>query len=85
MARANPKAWFTSPIARITYRSVDKQAHYQARFRPFFPTWQGAHGWMLSKARDRVRRIERDLASAKRHLSKIEAMAEPSEKTEIED
>lgn len=79
MAKANPKAWFTSPIAKITYRSVDKQAQTQARFRPYFTTWHGAHGWMLAKARDQVRRLERELASAKRHLSKVEAMTEPSE------
>lgn len=79
MAKANPKAWFTSPIAKITYGKVDKWAKYSERLRPFFPTWKEAHAWMLAKAQGRAKAAERELASAKKHLAKIEAMIEPVE------
>lgn len=78
MAKANPKAWFTSPIAKITYKSVDKHAHYQERFRPFFPTWAEAHAWMLEKAKTELLRAERDAKRARRFLEKVQALKEPS-------
>lgn len=78
MAKANPKAWFTSPVAKITYRSVDKWAKYNERFRPFFPTWRGAHDWMLDTAKERLTKAGRELASARRSLEKISAMKEPA-------
>ena len=78
MAKANPKAYFTSPIAKISYRSVDKWAKYNERFRPYFPTWGEAHGWMVSTAKERLQRAEREIASARRSLEKISAMKEPT-------
>lgn len=80
MAKANPKAWFTSPIAKVTYRSVDKWARYNERFRPFFPTWGEAHAWMLEKAEDRAKKAEREYKSAVRHLAKIKEMQAPDRK-----
>jgi hypothetical protein len=77
MAKANPKAWFTSPIAKITYRSVDKWARYQERFRPFFPTWKEAHDWMLAKAEERLKSAQRELKRATTQLAKLKAMEEP--------
>lgn len=77
MPKANPKAWFTSPISKITYRSVDKHARYAERFRPFFPTWKEAHDWMLNKAQERAQKAERELISARRALIKIKAMEPP--------
>lgn len=77
MAKANPKAWFTSPIAKITYKPVDKHARQQERFRPFFPTWSQAHDWMMAKADDRLKRARAELKSATAYHAKIEAMVEP--------
>lgn len=77
MAKANPKAWFTSPIAKITYRSVDKWAKYNEKFRPYFPTWKEAHDWMLAKAEDRFKRAQAELNSATMHRMKLKAMEEP--------
>jgi len=79
MAKANPKAWFVGPIAKITYTKVDKWARRNEQYRPFFPTWKGAHDWMLKTAGDRVKRLERELASAKRHLDKVKVMTDPGE------
>lgn len=77
MARANPKAWFTSPIAKITYKKVDKWARIYERSRPFFPTWKEVHDWMLRNAIDKVKRLERELVSARRHLDKVKMMTDP--------
>ena len=77
MPKANPKAWFTSPIAKITFRSVDKWSEHNRKFRPYFPTWREAHVWMMVKATDRLKRAERELKSAARSLEKIKAMKEP--------
>jgi|UPI0004A3B398 hypothetical protein len=77
MAKANPKAWFTSPIAKITYRSVDKWARYQERFRPFFPTWKEAHDWMMAKAEERLKIAQKELKRATTQLAKLKAMEEP--------
>lgn len=79
MAKANPKAYFTSPIAKISYRSVDKWAKYAEKFKPFFPTWRGAHDWMFDKAKDRLKKAERELVNARRSLDKIKAMKEPTQ------
>ncbi len=84
MAKPNPKAWFTSPIAKITYRKVDKYARMQESWRPFFPTWAEAHGWMLTQASDKVKRLERELAGAKRHMAKVKAMTAPASTAGIE-
>lgn len=78
MAKANPKAWFTSPIAKISYRSVDKWAQHNSVFRPYFPTWKEAHDWMLAKAQERLVRAEREVESARRALDKIKAMKGPT-------
>lgn len=77
MAKANPKAWFVSPIAKITYGSIDKWAKYNERFRPFFPTWKEAHDWMLAKAAERLKNAQAGLKSAERHYAKVAAMQEP--------
>jgi hypothetical protein len=77
MANANPKAWFTSQIAVITYRSVDKWAESWRAHRPYFPTWKEAHDWMLAKAADRLKRAQAELKSATAHHAKVQAMEEP--------
>lgn len=78
MAKANPKAWFTSPIAKITYKSVDKYARCQERWRPFFPTWTEAHAWMLERATERLKKAQAELKSATAHLAKIKELKEPT-------
>lgn len=77
MPKANPKAWFTSPIAKITYKPVDKWAVHQAKFRPYFDTWQEAWIWMMCKANERVSRAEKELRSAKAFRDKVKALKEP--------
>lgn len=74
MGKANPKAWFTSPVARITYRPVDKWARYNEAFRPYFPTWNEAHEWMLAKAAERLKKAQAELKSAMSHHAKVKAM-----------
>lgn len=78
MPKANPKAWFTSPIAKITFRKVDKWAQYNAKIRPYFPSWGDAHRWMLTKAEERLKRAKSELESAIKHLQKIRTMEEPT-------
>jgi uncharacterized protein with von Willebrand factor type A (vWA) domain len=80
MAKANPKAWCTSPIAKITYRSVGQWDKFNAQFRPYFPTWKEAHDWMLAKACERLKKAQSELKSATSHLAKVKAMKEPATK-----
>lgn len=78
MRSANPKAWFTSPIAKITYRKVDAWAERSKAWRPYFPTWGEAHAWMMAKAAADLKKAEQNLASAKRHMAKVKAMTQPA-------
>ena len=77
MGKANPKAWFPGWTARISYKSVDKFARQQERFKPFFPSWREAHAWMLKRADDRVAKAKAELKSATAHLAKVKAMRNP--------
>lgn len=77
MPKANPKAWFTSPLAKITYKSVDKWAENWRTHRPYFQTWKEAHDWMLTKADDRLKKAQAELKSATMHRMKLKAMEEP--------
>ena len=78
MAKKLPLAYFPGYIAAIYKRKVDKWAQYRAKTgTPYFETWIEAHGYMLNRARTAVARLEKDLASAKRHLAKVEKMEEP--------
>jgi hypothetical protein len=78
MPKANPKAWFTSPIARISYKKVDKWAAYSSKFYPYFPTWAEAHAWMLAKADERLKKAQAELKSATMHRMKLKAMEDPT-------
>lgn len=78
MAKANPKAWFTSPLAKITYKSVDKTAEMWKKHRPYFDTWQEAWVWMMCKANDRLAKAEKELRSAKAFRDKVKAMTAPT-------
>jgi hypothetical protein len=77
MPKANPKAWFTSPLARISYKKVDKWAQYSAKFYPYFPIWQDAHDWMMAKAGERLKKAQAELKSAERHHEKVKSMQAP--------
>lgn len=74
MAKENPKAYFPGCIAQISYKKVDAHARQWAKFKPFFDTWAEAHAHMLEKAKEDLKRKERDYLSAKRHLAKVTAM-----------
>ncbi len=78
MGKANPKAWFTSSIARISYRKVDKWSLARKFSQPFFPTWGDAHAWMLARAADRLKKAQAELNSDTAHLEKVKAMKEPA-------
>lgn len=78
MAKANPKAWFTSHIAKISYKPVDKYARQQEKWRPFFPTWSEAHSYMLNEATDRLGKAQKELKRATAFHEKIKAMKEPT-------
>lgn len=84
MAKANPKAWFTSPIAKISYKSVDKFSMSWKAIRPYFDTWKEAHDYMVEKAKTSIARYERDAASARRHLAKLQSMSDPTSNTDKE-
>jgi hypothetical protein len=78
MAKANPKAYFPGYIAQISYRKVDRTAQAWRAHRPYFDTWKEAHDFMLERARARLKKSQAEIASAKRHLGKVEAMKEPA-------
>lgn len=84
MAKANQKAWFTSPIAKISYRSVDVRAVRHREFRPYFDTWKEARDCMVELAKTRLVRYERDAASERRLLAKLQAMSDPTSNTDKE-
>lgn len=77
MAKTNPKAWFTSSIAKIAYRTVDRWARNMSQFRPYFQTWKEAHEWMLAKSAERVKKAKAELKSAIAHHEKVAALKEP--------
>lgn len=79
MAKANPKAYFPGCIAQISYRKVDAWARRQEKYKPFFETWAEAHAHMLEKAKEDLKRKERDCLLAKRHLAKVQAMTNKAE------
>lgn len=64
MAKANPKAYFPGYIARIYYRKVDRYAANQAKWKPFFPTWEEAHQLMLMRSAGRLKKAKAELKSA---------------------
>lgn len=78
MAKSNPKAWFAGYIARISYKSVDKWAVCQAKFKPYFSTWREAHDWMTQKASADLLTAKKAYERAHRHAEKVKAMKEPT-------
>lgn len=72
-----PRKYFAGYTAKINYRKVDKWAERLKDIHPYFDTWKEAHDHMLSKACLDVKKFEKNLASAKRHLTKVMAMEEP--------
>ena len=76
-----PMAYFPGCVAIIYYRKVDKWAKAWEKHHPFFETWQEAHSYMLEEAKKKKAFAEKELASAIRHLKKVEAMQEPPQKT----
>jgi len=75
MTQPNPKKWFTSPIAKISCRKVDKWAERMRQHRPYFDTWEEAHQWMLVKAKQDLEAAKKRFASAERHLKKVQQMS----------
>jgi hypothetical protein len=78
MAKANPKAWFVSCIAKIYYRPVDKWAVQRRAYEPYFDTWQEAHNWMIKRAVGKIAQYEKSLQSLRRHLAKLQSMKDPT-------
>lgn len=77
MTKANPKAWFTNSIAKITYSSVDGWAEKTQRFRPYFSTWKEAHEWMVTNADSRLDCAKQQLKRAISFSEKVKSMKEP--------
>lgn len=84
MAKANPKAWFPARTARISYKSVDKWARNFAHISPWFDTWREAHGHMIKKADERLKKASAEFKSATAHRAKVLAMKEPAAATQQE-
>lgn len=76
MSKKLPRKYFEGCTAQIYYRKVDKWAEMYARngVQLYFDTWEEAHKHMLSKAKNDVSQLEKRLASAKRHLDRVEKM-----------
>lgn len=79
MAKKLPRKFFPGYTATITFSKVDRWAEMHAKtgIRPYFDTWEEAHSHMMLKAGEKLKRAERDLASAKRHFIKVSAMKKP--------
>ena len=77
MARANPKAYFPAPTARISYRKVDKTAQMWRKHRPYFDTWSEAHDHMLAEAEANLKKAQAQLNWAINQHLKVAAMKEP--------
>jgi hypothetical protein len=74
MKQPLPKKYFPGCIAVIYYRKEDGYAVQMRKHFPYFDTWKEAHEYMLDKAEKKVNQMERDLASAKRHLARVQSM-----------
>jgi len=74
MAKANPKKWFPGYIAKIYFRKVDAWAKRRKQYQPYFDTWEEAHNYMLEKAKEDLAKSKKALASAERHLKKVQSM-----------
>jgi hypothetical protein len=82
MASKNPYAWFPGVgLAAIRRRKVDKWAQRNAKFRPFFPTWEEAHRWMRQKALADLATSAKRLEQHRKHLERVLALAPPSDNT----
>lgn len=77
MAKANPKAYFPQPIAKINYRKVGKTDLMWRQHRPFFDTWKEAHEHMVFEAEKDLKQAQSRLNSAINHHLKVAAMKEP--------
>lgn len=84
MSKPNPKKWFSSHIAKISFRKVDKWAENFKKYRPYFDTWEEAHQFMLERAKIDLAIAMKAAASAERHLKKVQAMKPPSEALNLE-
>lgn len=79
MAKKLPLKYFPGLNAAIKLKKVDMWAEMWARqgTQPYFDTWKEAHSYMLEKAIKKQAQLEKELASAKRHLAKVRVMLEP--------
>lgn len=78
MAKKLPMKWFPGYTAQIRLRKVDKWAeHFAKHGSPYFDTWEEAHLYMVEKAKKDLDQCKRNFDSAKRHLSKVEALKKP--------
>lgn len=77
MPRANPKAYFPGPLAKISYRKVDKAAQMWRKHWPYFDTWSEAYAHLLAEAEKELRQAQAKLNSAINHHLKVVAMKEP--------
>jgi hypothetical protein len=79
-----PLKWFPQCTAQIRLRKVDKWAEQFARngISPYFDTWEEAHDYMMQKAITAEARAIKEVASAKRHLARVQALKKPESKAE---
>ncbi|WP_371767526.1 hypothetical protein [Massilia sp.] len=77
MPRANPKAYFPGPLAKISYRKVDKTAQMWRKHRPYFDTWREAHDHMLAESEKDLKQAQAKLNHAINHHLKVIALKEP--------
>jgi len=77
-----PMKWFPGCTAQIRLRKVDKWAEIHAKWglHPYFDTWEEAHAYMMDDAIKKVQRLEKDLASGKRHLERVKLLKKPEPK-----
>ena len=79
MSKKLPMKYVAGYIAKIYYRKYDKWAHYYERHgtEHYFDTWQETKDFMIADTKKKIARLEKDLASEKRHLDKVLKMEEP--------
>lgn len=81
MSKALPLKWFPGYTAQIRLGKVDGWAEVWAKqgTRPYFDTWEQARDYMIETTTKKINRLNRDLASERRHLVKVQNLQKPDE------
>lgn len=83
------ETWYEAWMDKITPVEVERHTelsvwvhgrkHARKSWRAYFPTWDGAREWLLSKAQDELDSARRSLQRAQAKHGRIKGMRQPSE------